>query len=111
MIPELLYHSDFHVLSSYTEAFPLVLQEASFMKKPIIGATDTGAEAIIQDGKSGYLFKNNDVDDLTQKMMLLINNKEHRILMGNKAFEVIINNFSNESKYRHTIQYYKKIMQ
>jgi glycosyltransferase involved in cell wall biosynthesis len=39
-------------------------------------AAGTGAEVLIQDGITGYLFKNNDVDDLAEKMMNLIDNKE-----------------------------------
>lgn len=110
LIPELLYHSNFHVLSSYSEAFAIASLEACLMKKPIIGATGTGAEDLIQDGKSGYLFKNNDVDDLAQKMMLLIDSKKLQDSMGIQAFDFVINNFSNEAKFLSTINFYQNII-
>ncbi|MFA6527096.1 MAG: glycosyltransferase family 4 protein, partial [Candidatus Babeliales bacterium] len=74
-IPELLYHSDIHVLPSAKESFGLVHIEAAFLKKPSIGAHGTGADMIIKDGQTGLLFKNNDVDDLAKKIKLLITNQ------------------------------------
>ncbi|MFA6263026.1 MAG: glycosyltransferase family 4 protein [Candidatus Babeliales bacterium] len=97
-IPELLYYTDFHVLSSRNEAFGIVHIEAGFMKRPTIGATDTGATAIINNGTTGLLFENDDVDDLTEKIEFLIDNPELCQKMGQSAYDYALCNFSNYAK-------------
>lgn len=99
-IPDLLYHSDFHVLSSQQEAFGIVHLEAALMKKPSVGATGTGAITTIQDGQTGLLFKNNDCDDLAQKIELLIDNKELCKNLGDNAHRVAQTKFSNQKWYK-----------
>jgi glycosyltransferase involved in cell wall biosynthesis len=97
-IPELLYYTDFHVLSSRNEAFGIVHIEAAFMKKVSIGATDTGATAIIKDGTTGLIFENDNVDDLVEKIEFLIDNPELCQEMGKSASAYALCNFSNYAK-------------
>jgi glycosyltransferase involved in cell wall biosynthesis len=105
-IPDLLYHSDFHVLSSQQEAFGIVHLEASLMKKPSIGATGTGATTTIQDGQTGLLFKKNDVNDLVEKIELLIDNKELRNKLGDNAYRIAQIQFSNREWYKKFEQFF-----
>lgn len=105
--PGLLYNSDVFVLSSSKEASPLVYREAGIMKKSAIGATGTGAEAIILNEKTGLLFKNNDAQDLANQIERLIDNPKWAQELGNNAYEHIMNTFSPKA----TFAKYEKIYQ
>jgi glycosyltransferase involved in cell wall biosynthesis len=109
-IPALLYHSDINVLTSSKEAFGLVYVEAGFMKKPSIGATKTGATSIIQNGESGFLFKNNDVDDLVGKLEILLKDSSLRVKQGERAYELVGKKFSVNSLFTKYNQFLQRIV-
>lgn len=88
-VEEFLYHTDIHVLTSVKEPLGIVYLEAGLMKKPSIGACKTGADYTIVDGVTGFIFKNNDLKDLTDKLELLIDDSELRQKMGQNAFEFV----------------------
>jgi glycosyltransferase involved in cell wall biosynthesis len=99
-IPALLYHSDIHVLSSSLEAFGIAHLEAGIMKKPTVGATETGATAMIQDGITGLIFNNNNADDLAEKLEILLDNKSLRETMGAHAHAHIQKEFAREALFQ-----------
>lgn len=95
-VPEILYHSDIHVLASKSEAFGLAHLEAAIMQKPFVGATETGAECFIHDGIDGLLFINNNVQDLADKIEQLLDNKEKRLTMGKQARKNVLEHYTSE---------------
>ena len=105
-IPELLYFTDFHVLSSRHEAFGIVHVEAAFMKKVSVGATNTGAPAIIKDGITGLIFENDNAEDLARKIEFLIDHPALCHEMGKSAYAHALLNFSNNAK----IQAFEKFL-
>jgi len=84
--PELLYHSDIKVLSSDQEGLPIVLMEASLMKKPIIGTAIPGIQGIILDHKTGLLFEKNNYIDLAEKISCFIANSAYAKMLGENAY-------------------------
>jgi len=108
--PDILYHSDFHVLASSNESFGIVHLEAGLMKKPSIGATGTGAESIIRHESTGLLFENNNLDDLAEKIELLIDQPSYRKILGNNAYYKIQENFSNSANLLKLEQIFKSIV-
>lgn len=98
-IPQLLSHTDIHLLSSKKEPFGIVHAEAGLMQVPAVGATGTGAEDIIIDGQTGLIFENGNADDLALKLHTLIINQELRKKLGAQARPHIINTFDNDKKY------------
>lgn len=75
---------------TYREGFGKVLQEAMGVSIPIITTNIPGPSEVVEDGISGILVKDHDVDDLTEKMKLIYKNKEFReslALAGRKRAE------------------------
>ena len=78
--------SEMLVLCSEHEASPLVLVEAMACGVPCVSLDcPTGPRAIINDGETGLLAKDGDVNDLASKIEWLIAHEAERKDMGRKA--------------------------
>ncbi|MFA5351232.1 MAG: glycosyltransferase family 4 protein [Candidatus Omnitrophota bacterium] len=81
-IPKLLSNMDILVLTSLWEGMPISVLEAMRCAKPVV-ATDTGGiREIVVDGYNGFLVKPQDIQSMSEKLSLLLNNKELREKMG-----------------------------
>ena len=97
LIPELLYHSDIKILPSIRESFGIVLLEAALMKKPIILSDSTHmAGLLIQHEKTGLLFKSDSPTDLAYQIQRALANPEWGRMLGQNAYNFVLNNFSNK---------------
>jgi glycosyltransferase involved in cell wall biosynthesis len=73
-IPEILQSLDLLVVpSSSFEACSMVVLEAYACGVPVIGSDLGGTPELIDEGKTGYIFKATDEDDLAKKILLIIN--------------------------------------
>jgi len=93
-VPEILYFSDFMILTSNKEACGTVYFEAGYLKKACIGAKKTGAESIIIHEKTGLLYDNGNVDAVAEAIEYCIDNPEKTKAMGLAAHQHIVDNFS-----------------
>lgn len=98
-------HAKATLLTSLYEGYPNVLVESIAMNTPVI-AFDCpgGTNEIIQDGLNGHLVNNQDVDDLKEKLSILLLNKfndndlknsikNNQIAKVIKRYETLINSF------------------
>jgi glycosyltransferase involved in cell wall biosynthesis len=78
---------DLLVLPSTTmgEAFGVVLLEAMACGKPVIASDLPGVRSVVSDGEDGLLVKPGDVDDLAEKMRLLLDDPSRRREMGERG--------------------------
>ena len=79
-------NSAFYVMSSRYEGWGLVLVEAMSCGLPCVSFDcPYGPSDIIRDGEDGFLVENGNIQQLAEKMELLINNKELRKRLGVRA--------------------------
>lgn len=79
-------NSAFYVMSSRYEGWGLVLVEAMSCGLPCVSFDcPYGPSDIIRDGEDGFLVENGNIQQLAEKMELLINNKELREWLGVRA--------------------------
>lgn len=92
--------------SYYMEGLPKSLIEADAIGRPIITSNSVGCKETLVDGYNGFLIQPKDVDELTEKLDLLLSNKELRVKMGKNARKYAEDYFSIEVvKERHLAIY------
>ena len=67
------------------EGLPKSLIEADAIGRPVITSNSVGCKETVIDGETGFLIQPKDVDALTEKLDLLLSNKELRVKMGKAA--------------------------
>jgi len=88
------YASDVFLLPSHFEGLPLVLLEAMACGLPVIASRVGEIPNIIENYMNGLLVEPRNVDDLVEKMMLCIDNKNELALMGKNAAKTIREEYS-----------------
>lgn len=71
------------------EAFGLVLLEAMACSKPVIASNLPGVRSVFRNGKQGLLVKPGDVDDLADKLKIILGDKKKAQAMGRAGRELV----------------------
>ena len=75
------------------EAFGLVLLEAMACSRPVITSNLPGVRSVFKNGRQGLLVKPNDINDLANKIKIILGDKKRAEAMGLAGRELV------ESKY------------
>lgn len=102
--------ADIFLFPSLNEGFGLVAAEAMSAKKPVIGSDNTSIIELIDDGRTGYLAKTNDVNDWVAKTEKLINNQSLRLRMGLNGFNKAKNTYTWKKVAERTLKVYRDIL-
>jgi len=101
---------DLLVLPSYREGFPQVLLEAAAMGKPVLATQVTGCVDAIVSGETGVLVPAHDAPALAQQILALEGEPERRQLMGHKARQRVLTDFSSEPIAQATWDLYEELL-
>ena len=75
------------VIPSRWDVSPITLYEAMASGKPVVASNIGGIPDLIDDGKTGFLFEPENVDDLAKKIIMLLNDEKLREELGRAAKE------------------------
>ena len=82
--------SSIYIMTSKHEGFGMVLMEAMICGLPVIAFDSScGPKEIITEEEDGFLIRNRDLDEMANKLEMLILDKEKRKKMGKKAHDNI----------------------
>lgn len=98
------------VLPSREEGMGRVLIEAMACAKPLIGANVGGIPSLIKDGENGLLFKSEDVDDLAQKLTILLKDPQRACEMGKRSLQYVEERFSSKKYCEYFMHMAQEIM-
>lgn len=106
------YFHNFHlfVLPSLNEPFGIVILEAMSQKLPVIATNVGGIPEIIVDGESGLLVPPKNSEKLAEAVLMLIQNKELRIRIGENGYIRFKEKFTIEKMVEKTISVYEEIL-
>jgi glycosyltransferase involved in cell wall biosynthesis len=95
---------DIYAIITGMDTTPLSLKEAQLMEKPVI-ATDVGGNSeIMVEGKTGYLVREGNQEDIIIKISSLIDNKELAKKMGKEGRDFIKNEFSLDASAKNFLK-------
>ena len=109
-IKDLISIVDIVVLPSYREGTPRTLLEAGAMGKPLITTNAPGCREVVKDGYDGFLVPIKDVNALTEKIKILIENKELREKFGKNSREFIKKEFDVKIVVKKYLQVYHNLI-
>ncbi len=101
---------DLLVLPSEKEPFGRVLVEAMQVGVPVIGSNSGGIPEIIENGENGLLFELNNINNLTEKMELILNNEELKNKFIKNGLQTVKKKFSIESYMKNLDNLYENII-
>ena len=94
--PHLLFsEGDISILTSISEGFPYTVIESMSCGIPVV-ATDVGGVKEALDENSGFLCKPKDANDIGNKVIKLLEDKELRDKMSKHARQRVIDNFTEK---------------
>jgi glycosyltransferase involved in cell wall biosynthesis len=108
-LPNLLELFDIFVLPSLQEACSLACAEAMTQKKAVIGSDVGGISEQIIDGQTGFIVPPKDVNRLTEKLQILIENPELRTQFAESGYLRYQENFNLEKMLEKTAQVYESL--
>jgi glycosyltransferase involved in cell wall biosynthesis len=97
------------VPSVWMEQFGIVGLEAMASGRPIVGSNVGGIPDWLSDGKTGFLTKPRNSEDLAEKIKLILNNKELAIKMGSEGRKICEKTFSAEAVYPKLLEVYESV--
>lgn len=96
--------------SYYKEGLPKSLIEATAIGRPIITTNSIGCKETVIDGWNGFLIPIKDSDTLSEKLSVLIDNKELRQEMGRNSRTLAIKDFSIENVVNRHLEIYGRLI-
>ena len=103
-VREYLTEIDVYALITGMDLASLSLKEAQLMGKPVVATNVGGNPEMMMDGKTGFLVKEGDVDDLFEKLSSLLKNKEMSLEKGSNGTKFIEENFSMDASAKNFIR-------
>jgi glycosyltransferase involved in cell wall biosynthesis len=100
--------ADVVVFPSLYESQPMFALEAMACKKPLVAFSLPYAREIIKDGHNGLLAQAYDVEDLSSKIALALQDKELRFRLGEKGYEYVEENHNWDIQVNKYLQLYKE---
>lgn len=100
-----LQASEIFITASKSENQPVSVLEAMSCGLPIIGVSAAGMPEIIKDGENGFLSKEDNHEDMAEKIRILLDDND-RIEKVSAASRVMAENYSKEKIAKRLIEYY-----
>ena len=101
---------DLAVFPSRLEGFPLTSIEALMTGVCTLRSDVEGATEQIEDGKTGYIFRNEDVEQLSQQMIRVLKDDDLRKRLAKAGQEKAMREFSIAAMAKNTMKVYEKML-
>lgn len=105
-IPDIMPAADIYVHPSLQEGIGMANMEAAVESLPLVGSNVGGIPEIVEDGENGFLFEAGNIDELAEKLSILVNDKELRNRMGLRSYEILCRKFDIEKQTVKLMTYY-----
>lgn len=108
-IRKILITADCFILSSKREGISIATLEAMAFGLPVIASDNRGTREYMEQNKTGYIYKINDITTLKKSIEYLYMNKEKRIKMG-EYNKNIVKNYQTDKVEKKMLQIYTSLL-
>lgn len=109
-VGQILKNMDVGIICSRAEAFGRVTCEYMEYSMPVIGANVAGTAEIIEEQKTGYLYNLGEIEDLSNKMILFMEQQSLIASMGTCAYEKVCRDYTVKSNTDSVYQIIKRVI-
>ncbi|MCM1266549.1 MAG: glycosyltransferase family 4 protein [Bacteroidales bacterium] len=102
--------ADVYVLPSTLEMASVSQLEAMSYSLPVICSDTNGTACYVEDGVTGYLFRDCDREDLEQKLTAMISDRERIRRMGAAGYRAVLEKYGFERYYETIMEMREKIL-
>lgn len=95
-LADIYQEADIFLFTSNYEIFGMVLLEAMYFGLPVVSTLNGGSSTLIQNGVNGYVLEAFDVEQWTEKLDVLLKDRDKRLDMGKRAEQTIRTGFTWE---------------
>ncbi|WP_339889385.1 glycosyltransferase family 4 protein [uncultured Flavobacterium sp.] len=99
-----------YVLPTHFDGIPGSIREAMFMKIPVVANAVGGIPTLNDESECLTLVEKENIVELTEKILLVLNNKERTQLLVDNAFNLINDKFNNDKIYANLLSIYKDVL-
>lgn len=103
--------ADLYVIPSTREMASVSQLEAMSYSLPVICSDLNGTACYVEDGVTGYQFKDCDQADLKEKLAMMLSDRERMKEMGAAGYRALIEKYNYENYYRTIMQMRDKLLQ
>lgn len=82
------------VCTSRDDPMPVIMTESLMLGVPVICSDKAGTYALLEDGKNGFTYRNNNIDELREKISYILDHKEEAVKIGKCGRQVYEDNFT-----------------
>lgn len=97
---EYFKRTDVFVIPSTREMASISQLEAMSFSIPVIISDKNGAACYVEDGQSGYLFKDCDREDLKEKVRLMLSDRDRIKKMGEESYRKVCEEYTFQNYYQ-----------
>tara|TARA_B110000014_G_C20125186_1_gene598715 strand:- start:853 stop:1917 length:1065 start_codon:yes stop_codon:yes gene_type:complete len=98
---------DVYALITGMDLAPLTLKEAQLMEKPVIATNVGGDGEMMIDGKTGFLVKEGNAEEIIQRLGKLLEDSEFAIKMGKEGAKFVKQEFNWEKVTKNFLEIIK----
>ncbi len=111
-LKKFIRNSRFTIFPSQSyETFGISLLESYASGKPVVASKIGALPEIVQDEKTGFLFKSGEINDCAEKIAKLWNNTNLYKKMGHNARKFVEENYGSELHYKKLMEIYQKAIE
>ncbi|MDI9319170.1 MAG: glycosyltransferase family 4 protein [Phycisphaerales bacterium] len=102
--------SSLAIFPSYIEAFSMAPLESMSKACPTIYTNRSSGREVIQDGINGFLVNPDDINSISEKILLLLNNADLRHTIGEAGKKAVAEKFEIKKSTKDHIEFYKSLI-
>jgi len=92
------------ICPSVIDAGPMTIPEAMYCKIPVIASENCGNSYLVDSEQVGLIYRNDNSDELSEKIIWFLENKEKTIKMGESAHKRIMQELSKPDQINYKIK-------